>query len=55
MAIATSVLYLVPGIAFLNAFNDMIDGHYVCFFSRLMDAIVLYLLPVGLGCAWAWQ
>lgn len=41
VAIATSVLYLVPGIAFLNAFNDMIDGHYVCFFSRLMDAIVL--------------
>ena len=27
VAIATSVLYLVPGIVFLNAFNDMIDGH----------------------------
>lgn len=41
VAIATSVLYLVPGIPFLNAFNDMIDGHYVCFFSRMMDAIIL--------------
>lgn len=41
VAIATSVLYLVPGIPFLNAFSDMIDGHYICFFSRMTDALLL--------------
>ena len=41
IAIATSVLYLVPGIPFINAFSDLIDGHYICFFSRMTDAIIL--------------
>lgn len=41
VATATSVLYLVPGIPFINAFSDMIDRHYICFFSRMTDAIVL--------------
>lgn len=41
VAIATSVLYLIPGIPFLNAFSDMIDGHYICFFSRMTDALIL--------------
>ncbi len=49
VALATSVLYLVPGIPFLNSFSDMIDGHYVCFFSRLTDAVILTgCLSVGL-------
>lgn len=41
VAIATSVLYLVPGIPFINAFTDMIDGHYICFFCRMTDAVML--------------
>lgn len=41
VATATSVLYLVPGIPFLNAFSDMADRHYICFFSRMTDAVVL--------------
>lgn len=41
VAMATSVLYLVPGIPFLNAFSDLIDRHYICSFSRMTDAIVL--------------
>ncbi len=41
IAMATSVLYLVPGIPFLNAFSDLIDRHYICSFSRMTDAIVL--------------
>lgn len=41
IAIATSVLYLVPGIPFLNAFSDMLDRHYICFFSRMTDAVIL--------------
>lgn len=41
VAPGTSVLYLVPGIPFLNSFSDMIYRHYICALSRLMDAIVL--------------
>ncbi len=41
IAIATSILYLVPGIPFLNAFSDMIAGHYTCSFSRLAGAAIL--------------
>lgn len=54
IAIGTSVLYLVPGIPLLNSFSDMIDRHYICFFSRLTDAIILIsCLSMGL-CAGMW-
>lgn len=41
IALATSVLYLVPGVPLLNSFSDMIYRHYICAFSRLVDAAVL--------------
>ncbi|MDE6297587.1 MAG: threonine/serine exporter family protein, partial [Muribaculaceae bacterium] len=41
IAVATSVLYLVPGIPFINSFSDMLDRHYICAFGRLMNAVVL--------------
>lgn len=41
VAISTSVLYLVPGIPFLNSFSDMLYRHYICAFSRFVDAMVL--------------
>ena len=41
LAIGTSVLYLVPGIPFLNSFSDMLDRHYICAFGRLMNAVVI--------------
>ncbi len=41
IAIGTSVLYLVPGIPFLNSFSDLIYRHYICAFGRFIDAIVL--------------
>lgn len=41
IAVGTSVLYLVPGIPFLNSFSDMLYRHYVCSFSRFMDAAIL--------------
>lgn len=41
VALGTSVLYLVPGIPFLNSFSDMLYRHYICAFSRFCDAIVL--------------
>ncbi len=54
IAIGTSVLYLVPGIPFLNSFSDMLDKHYICFFCRLTDTVVLTCcLSAGL-CAGMW-
>lgn len=51
IAIGTSVLYLVPGIPFLNSFSDMIYSHYICAFSRFVDALILTgCLSVGLCC-----
>ncbi len=41
VALATAVLYLVPGIPFINSFSDLIYRHYVCALSRLVDAAVL--------------
>ncbi|MCM1110902.1 MAG: threonine/serine exporter family protein [Clostridium sp.] len=41
IAVATSVLYLVPGIPYLNSFSDLLAGHYICSFSRFLDAVVL--------------
>ena len=40
-AIGTSVLYLVPGIPFLNSFSDLIYRHYICSISRFFDAAVI--------------
>lgn len=41
IALGTSVLYLIPGIPYINSVSDMIDGHYLCFFSRTMQAVIL--------------
>lgn len=41
IAVGTSVLYLVPGIPFLNSFSDMLNGHYICAFGRFMHAVIL--------------
>ena len=52
IAVATSVLYLVPGIPFINSFCDMLDRHYLCAFGRLMNAIVICAcLSLGLCAA----
>lgn len=49
IAMGTSVLYLVPGIPFLNSFSDMLYRHYLCAFSRFADAMVLTCcMSVGL-------
>lgn len=41
IAVGTSVLYLVPGIPFLNSFSDVLYRHYLCAISRFADALVL--------------
>lgn len=49
VALATSVLYLVPGIPYLNAVSDLINGHYICAMSRFIHAAVITAcLSVGL-------
>lgn len=52
VALATSVLYLVPGVPFLNSFSDMLYRHYLCSISRFADALVIMCcLSVGLCAA----
>ncbi len=41
IAIGTSVLYLIPGIPYINSISDMLDGHYLCAYARFMDAMLL--------------
>lgn len=49
IAVATSVLYLIPGVPYINAVSDVIDRHYLSAISRLTDAVVLTLcLSLGL-------
>lgn len=49
VAVGSSVLYLVPGIPFLNSFSDLLYRHYICALSRFLDAIVLTVcLSLGL-------
>lgn len=49
IALATSVLYLVPGIPYINAFSDFIAGHHVCALSRLISALeITVCLGTGL-------
>jgi len=49
IALATSVLYLIPGVPYINSVSDMIYRHYLCAFGRFLDAAVLTAcLSVGL-------
>lgn len=49
IALGTSVLYLIPGVPYISAVSDMIYRHYLCAFSRFLDAVILTAcLSVGL-------
>lgn len=49
IALGTSVLYLIPGVPYINSVSDMIYRHYLCGFSRFLDAVVLTVcLSAGL-------
>lgn len=41
VALGTSVLYLIPGIPYINSVSDLLDSHYISAFSRFMNAVVL--------------
>lgn len=40
-AIAASVLYLIPGIPYINSISDCIDGHYLSSIGRCLNAVLL--------------
>lgn len=49
VALATSVLYLIPGIPYINSVSDMLDGHYLSGISRLLHGLILTAcIAVGL-------
>ncbi len=49
LALGTSVLYLVPGVHYINSISDLLDGHYLTAFSRFMMAMMLTVcLSLGL-------
>lgn len=51
VALGTSVLYLIPGIPYINSVSDLIDGHYLCAFGRFVQAVVLTAcIAAGLTC-----
>lgn len=55
VALGTSVLYLIPGIPYINSVHDMIAGHFICSYSRMMSALLLTAciaigLTVGFVC-----
>ncbi|MCI1647115.1 MAG: threonine/serine exporter family protein [Bacteroides sp.] len=51
IAIATSVLYLVPGVPLLNGVIDIVEGHVLTGCTRLIQALLLVLcISVGLAC-----
>ena len=41
IALGTSVLYLIPGVPYINSVSDLIYRHYLCAVSRFLDAAVL--------------
>ncbi len=50
VALATGVLYLIPGVPYLNAAADLISRNYLCALCRAMDAVVLTaMLSAGLS------
>ncbi len=50
IALGTSVLYLIPGIPYINSVSDLLDGHYLCSFNRFVDALILTIcLSLGLS------
>lgn len=49
VAVATSVLYLIPGIPLINSFCDLIGGHYLCCLGRAAQAaMVCVCITAGL-------
>lgn len=49
IALSTSILYLVPGVPFINAFMDFFDGYILNGWSRLTNAfLILISMTIGI-------
>ena len=49
-ALATGVLYLVPGVPLINGVIDIVEGHILIGFSRLINALLLIIcIAIGLS------
>ncbi len=50
IALASSVLYLIPGVPLINSVIDFMDGHVLAGFSRLINACLLIIcIAIGLS------
>jgi len=50
IALATSVLYLVPGVPLINGVIDIVEGHTLTGFSRLTQAgLLIVCIAIGLS------
>lgn len=50
IALSTSVLYLIPGVPFINSMMDLLDGYILNGLSRLVNAIFIVIsITVGLS------
>jgi uncharacterized membrane protein YjjP (DUF1212 family) len=51
IAIATSILFLIPGVPLINGVIDIVEGHAVSGCSRLIHAfLIIICITVGLSC-----
>jgi uncharacterized membrane protein YjjP (DUF1212 family) len=51
IAMATSVLFLIPGVPLINGVIDIVEGHSLTGASRLIQAFLLIIcIAVGLSC-----
>lgn len=51
IALGASVLYLIPGVPFINGIMDLLDGYMLNGLSRLMSAVMIVIsITVGLSC-----
>lgn len=50
IALATSVLYLIPGVPLINGFIDIMEGHVITGTARLINAFLLILcIAIGMS------
>lgn len=48
IALATSVLFLIPGVPLINAIMDMLEGHVLTGISRFVNASIL-IISISIG------
>ena len=52
IAMASSVLYLIPGVPLINSFLDILQGHILTGIARLVNAFSLIVcIAIGLFCS----